>query len=115
MFLDMNNYKEALVVRLKGKLDHHTSRSTKNKIDINFDDRNMKHIILDMNEISFMDSSGIGLIMGMYQKVKDRDGKMIVVSDNRYVDRIVKMSGLLKIIDFYPSLEEAKRQVEGVE
>lgn len=115
MFLDMNNYKEALIVRLKGELDHHTSRSTRNKIDNNFDDRNMKHIILDMNEISFMDSSGIGLIMGRYQKVKDRDGKMIVVSDNRYVDRIVKMSGLLKIIDFYPSLEEAKRQVEGVE
>lgn len=113
MFLDIKTYKNAMIVNLKGELDHHTSTSTRNKIDRDFNDSNIQHIILDMREITFMDSSGIGLIMGRYQKVKSKNGRMIVVSDNKYVDRILKMSGLLKIIEFYPDIDLAKKNLEG--
>jgi len=96
-----------LIVKLKGELDHHTSEATRRKIDSSFIDKNLLNIILDLRELTFMDSSGIGLIMGRYKKVKDRQGNLIIVSDNRYVDRILNMSGLLKIIDKYKTIDKA--------
>ena len=59
-----------------------------------------------------MDSSGIGLIMGRYKNVIENKGKIAIISSNVYVDRLIRMSGLLKIIKAYKNLEEALESLE---
>lgn len=99
--------KKTLIVKLKGELDHHNSETTRNKIDRYFVEKGLDNIILDLTEITFMDSSGIGLIMGRYKNTVSKKGKLIVVNNNSYIDRILKMSGILKIIELYPTLDDA--------
>ncbi len=101
-----NNY---MIVRLKGELDHHTSEDARKKIDGQYYNNNLLNIILDLRELNFMDSSGIGLIMGRYRNCTDRKGKVSIVSTSPYINRMLKMSGLLKIINIYESIEEAIR------
>jgi|SRR5699024_7325852 len=103
----MKESNENLIVKLKGELDHHNSETVRKKIDRYFLENSLDNIVLDLTELSFMDSSGIGLIMGRYKNVTSTNGKLVVVSNNSYINRIFKMSGLLKIVDMYPTLEKA--------
>ena len=71
MNLSMDIVGNSLIVKLKGELDHHRSESTRMKIDSNFNGKNLINMIMDLNELTFMDSSGIGLIMGRYKNVTE--------------------------------------------
>lgn len=103
----MDVLKNYLIVKLKGELDHHTSEDLRKKIDQQYYKNNLLNIVLDLRGLSFMDSSGIGLIMGRYKNCMERKGKIYVISTNPYIDRILKMSGLLKIVNTYSSIDEA--------
>ncbi len=102
---DISN--DYLIVTLNGELDHHTSEDVRKKIDQIYYNNNLLNMILDLNRLKFMDSSGIGLIMGRYKNCKEREGHVSIVSTDPYIERILKMSGLLKIINIYPTIDEA--------
>jgi len=101
--------KDYMIVKLKGELDHHTSEEARKKIDKQYFNNNLLNIILDLRELNFMDSSGVGLIMGRYKNCMNRNGKISIVSTNPYINRILKMSGLLKLVKIYDTIEEAIR------
>ena len=58
-----------LIIRLNCELDHHISEQIRKRIDNIIDTKAIKNIIFDFEKVSFMDSSGIGVIMGRYKKV----------------------------------------------
>lgn len=101
--------KDYLIVKLKGELDHHTSEDARKKIDGQYLNNNLLNIVLDLRELNFMDSSGIGLIMGRYKNCTSRNGKVSIVSTSPYINRMLKMSGLLKLVNVYETIEEATR------
>lgn len=102
-----------LIVHFYGELDHHISEKSRASIDQKYMGNNLKNIVFDLAQLTLMDSSGIGLIMGRYKLVQANNGKIALISTNVYVDRIIKMSGLLKIIDVYTDLEDALSNLEG--
>ena len=101
-----------LIVHFYGELDHHITEIARLKIDQKYSENNLKNIILDLSQLSLMDSSGIGLIMGRYKNVTEKKGKMAIVSSNVYIDRIIKMSGLLKIIKVFANIEDSLEYIE---
>lgn len=104
--------KNNLIVHFYGELDHHISEKARLKIDQKYKENNLKNIILDLTHLSLMDSSGIGLIMGRYKNVIEKKGKIAIISSNVYVDRLIRMSGLQKIIEVYKNLAEALESLE---
>lgn len=107
----MEKHKNNLLVQFKGELDHHNTENARKKIDQEYSDHKIKNIILDLRGLTFMDSSGIGLIMGRYKNCVGENGKVVIVNDNNYVNKILKMSGLLKIIDVYFNIELAAKNL----
>lgn len=107
MLLSMEVNNKNLIVKFKGELDHHSTEKARQKIDQYYFEENLNNIILDLRDLSFMDSSGIGLIMGRYKNALEKKGKLLLVSNNAYIDRIIKMSGLLKIIEMCANIELA--------
>ncbi|MDR7857143.1 anti-sigma F factor antagonist [Tissierella sp.] len=107
MYLSVEKYKNNLLVQFKGELDHHTTENLRQKIDQQYFDQRLKNIILDLRGLTFMDSSGIGLIMGRYRNCIEKKGTVAIISDNSYVDKMLNMSGLLKIIKVYTTIESA--------
>ncbi len=107
MNLSMKVINEYLIVSLNGELDHHTSEEIRKKVDQKYFNQNLKNIILDLRGLKFMDSSGIGLVMGRYKNCKEKNGDVAIVSTNPYINRMLNMSGLPKIINIYSSMEEA--------
>lgn len=104
--------KRALLVRVLGELDHHKASRIKDEVDSALCSSNAINIIFDFTELEFMDSSGIGVIMGRYKKTRTLGGRIVVFGVNAGVLRIMEMSGIDKIIKLTPSLEKALRLLD---
>lgn len=98
---------QCLVIRISDDLDHHKVLSLRDEADSLIEKERIKNIVFDFNGVNFMDSSGIGMIMGRYKRVIFTGGKVGVVSVTDSVDRIFRLSGLYKIIEKYDTVKEA--------
>lgn len=105
--MDYDIVDDYLIVKLSGELDHHTSESLRRKIDRYYSSKNLSNLILDLRDLKFMDSSGIGLIMGRYKMCKDKKGNISIVSTSPYINRMLKMSGIYQIVDVFSDIDEA--------
>ncbi len=101
--------KRALLVKVDGELDHHIAQKIKAEVDDKMRSTNAVNVIFDFSELSFMDSSGLGVIMGRYKKARTLGGRVIVFGVNAGVLRIMEMSGLSQIIKLTPNYEKAIR------
>ncbi len=99
--------RRCLIIKLNKELDHHNALLIRERADKLIEKNHIKHIIFDFSGASFMDSAGIGVIMGRYKKVIFIGGKAAVANVNSTIDRIFRLSGLYKIIEKYDSVEAA--------
>ncbi len=79
---------------LWGDIDHHTSQNIRMTIDNAVQEKLPKLLNIDFKNVDFMDSSGIGLIMGRYKKMDSIGGKLLVVNVPHYIARVIRLSGL---------------------
>lgn len=87
-----------LIIRLKGELDHHEATILREAWQNKLREGTVKHVILNLEEVSFMDSSGIGVLLGRYKEIVQLGGELVVCSVNPALRRIFDMSGMFKII-----------------
>ena len=90
---------KTLEVTLQGELDHHTAVETRERLDALLAGRNVQNVILDLSKLTFMDSSGIGVLIGRYKLVHRKGGHMAVRGVPSQVDRVLELSGVYQIID----------------
>ncbi len=83
-----------IIVRLCGDLDHHVTEQIRNEIDETVESKGIKNIAFDFKNVNFMDSSGIGLIMGRYKRIKPMGGEIFVCNLNCQMQRIFGLFGL---------------------
>lgn len=99
MEIKMENIGTTLVVKVAGEIDHHTAPELKDEIDREINLRNIINLVLDFDGVSFMDSSGIGVLIGRYKQIQARGGRTMVIRVRPQVDKILEISGLKKILD----------------
>lgn len=105
--IEMEQHRKALIVRLKGELDHHTAEIVKARLEEAIGRGDSQHIVLSLRELVFMDSSGLGVILGRYKQITGKGGKMVVCDVNSHMYRLFEMSGLFKIVSMEPSEQAA--------
>lgn len=87
-----------LYVGLCGELDESTSIETRAALDKLIDDFKNTKLVLDMSALKFMDSTGIGVLLGRYKKLKAKGASLLIASPSPTVDRILKLSGIYDIM-----------------
>ena len=92
----IDNY---LCVRLPEEIDHHKSAYICENADKLILGEKVNNVVFDFEDTRFMDSSGIGIIMGRYKKIACFGGKVFVIHADRQIKRILHMSGLNKVIE----------------
>lgn len=97
---------QVLIVRLSGELDEHTALETRTSIDDRLR-RGGQHLLFDFRKLSFMDSTGIGLILGRYKEIHPAGGSLAYFGADKPVQRLLKISGLLRIGKLYTTEEDA--------
>ena len=91
-------YADAVVVRLIGELDEHTASQVRPTIDMAIDMCRQRTFIFDFSKLDFMDSTGIGMLLGRYKKLKQRGIEAKICGPNRLVDKILNTAGIYSII-----------------
>ncbi len=109
LYLDVKLLKKGttLVIRIMEDMDHHSALYLRQKIDSEIIKSTVKNIIFDFSKVNFMDSSGIGVVVGRYKNIQKLNGRAAIVNANPKIMQIFEMSGVLKIIPAYTDLEDA--------
>lgn len=111
MLIEKKIERQTLLLYLKGELDMNTSENLRQTIDNEIDRRGIRTVILDLQEVSFIDSSGLGVILGRYKKLLPMGGKIMISNVPPHIYKIMELSGLPKIIQFYS--EDTLSQEDG--
>ena len=101
-----------LEVKLEGEIDHHSAVNVRSDIDELIFDLRPKKVVLDLSEISFMDSSGLGLIMGRYALIKDLGGTLSLRAPTVAVMKILSLAGMERMIKIERSIKEDGKNEE---
>ena len=96
-----------LKINLKGEIDHHKSLIIKEEVDHHIEKHKIKKVLFNFKDVSFMDSSGVGMIIGRYKILQKLGGKVGVVHLTPRVNKIFEMSGLYNIVNFFGNEREA--------
>ena len=89
---------ETLVVRVGGEIDHHSAVAVRTGIDQTIATLRPARVLLELSAVDFMDSSGLGLIMGRFALVKQYGGTFAVLDPSPAVMKIMKLAGMERMI-----------------
>ena len=87
-----------MYVLLCGELDEHSANYTRITLDDMFDKPTFKKIIIDLSELDFMDYTGIGVLIGRYKRMKDKNIPIYIANPSSHAVRIFKITGLYDIM-----------------
>ncbi|GAB6933543.1 anti-sigma F factor antagonist [Calditerricola satsumensis] len=107
LHVELETKRDVLIIRLAGELDHHTADALREQVDAIMNREKIRSIVLSLADLTFMDSSGLGVILGRYKRVAQLGGEMVVCSIHPTIYRLFELSGLFKILRIEESEWEA--------
>lgn len=87
-----------LKIKLRGEIDHHTATTIRNAMDSEIYKKRPRGLILDMSSVGFMDSSGLGLIMGRYAVMKELGGEVVIQNPSPAIEKIMFLAGMERVV-----------------
>lgn len=100
MALKLENNENSLTAYLDGELDHHSAKGIREEIDETIERIKPETLTLDFRNVSFMDSSGIGLVMGRYRAMQMFNGKVVVKNASKHIRKVMRLAGLDRLANF---------------
>ena len=97
--LDYERRRQTVTVRLENELDHRAARQLRSELDALLQDASIRRLVFDLEKLNFMDSSGIGFIIGRYKLMARRGGSVAVVNADCRMDKIFRMAGLYELVE----------------
>jgi len=101
---------DAVTAFLSGEIDHHNAPAARAVIDTFIVKSRPKKLTLDFGSVSFMDSSGIGLVMGRYKYISGYGGELRITGLSDHAYKVMKLSGIEKIAHIQRKREEEKNE-----
>ena len=98
MKVDIKNDKGRAVALISGEIDHHNASAARSEIDHYIVTALPKELAIDLGGITFMDSSGIGLILGRSKLMKECGGRLEIRNAQPYIKRVLKLAGIERIV-----------------
>lgn len=96
--LKVFNDGKRITAALSGDIDHHSARLMREELDCIIERSQPELLILDFEEVGFMDSSGIGLILGRMKSVRATGGELLIKNARAEIAEVVKLSGLSMLL-----------------
>ena len=101
MELELKQIRNTLVVRVKGEMDMLVADKLRKEIDRKLETKQITNLVINLEKVTFIDSSGLGVIIGRYKKISNLSGKMYIVGASPSVHKILMFSGINKLISLY--------------
>lgn len=90
-----------LLVRLRGELDHHWADRMRERVDRELARHPAGSLLFNLSGVTFMDSSGVGALLGRYRQISAKGGRMVICEAPAVIAKITEISGLARMIPFF--------------
>lgn len=104
---------EATVVTVQGEVDVYTAPKLREEIQRLFDG-GAKHVAVDLAGVAYMDSSGLGVLIGALKRAREAGGNLVVAAPTPRIARILDVTGLSRIFGVRASIDEAVQALKGL-
>lgn len=98
MDIDYCSKEKKLYIKITEEIDHHTTEIIRRKMDYEITRYMPREVVFDFSKVSFMDSAGIGLLIGRYKLAKMLGGTASIINASRTIKKVLEMSGIIRII-----------------
>ncbi|MEW6181684.1 MAG: anti-sigma factor antagonist [Bacillota bacterium] len=115
MMLELDTAGDVLIARLNGEIDLKVADELRQDLERALDSHLIRHLVLDFETVSFIDSTGLGVILGRYKRVAGAGGKLGLLGLRPGVKRVLEFSGVLRIAAEFTSRNEALEAFGGGE
>ncbi len=86
------------VIYLEGELDEHSARMIRDDVDKFIESERLRSLTLDMAGVSFVDSTGLGFVLGRYKKMREKHAELLLASVPAHVDKVFRASGVYNFV-----------------
>ena len=115
MHLKFQMTDDILIASAFGELDHHSAGTVRDEIDQTMEAFKCRHLVFDFEKVTFMDSSGIGVVLGRYNKVTKKGGRIFLAGCSEFVEKILYMAGVFTVVDKQRTVGDAICLLKGQE
>lgn len=112
--VECSRHGRTLVVRLQGELDVATAPAVREEVDAFWLSQGGGHLLLNLGRITFLDSSGLGVILGRYRRTQQVGGRMVLVAPPESIVPTLQLSGIYQLVRVHATEQEALADLEGV-
>ena len=109
--IKISPFTDGLLIKICGELDSSKTLVYREKIHREIAKNGPRFLLFDLKECSFIDSSGIGLILGRFNEVEKVHGNVGFINLNDYSRKVIRISGLFSILKEYKNLQEFKKEM----
>lgn len=107
--VQMEQKEQYILVTLQGEVTLGCTGETKEKVKAYAEQQKQYHILVDMTDVSFIDSSGLGVMVAWFKMCNQQQGKLVFYGLNNHVSRIIGYAKLDKIFTIAETLEDAEK------
>ncbi|MGD0154038.1 MAG: anti-sigma F factor antagonist [Thermacetogeniaceae bacterium] len=102
---------DTLIVKVYGEFDLHAADYARRDIDKYIRAQGAKHIVFDLGDLTFIDSSGLGVILGRYRHISEKGGRVAIFGVPPTILKVMEISGLTRLIPFYADFASALQSI----
>ena len=115
MELSFKRKNKTIIILVSGEIDHHTSKELRQQTESALMQMGGRNIIYGFEQVTFMDSSGIGMMIGRYKQLQMLGGRLAIVGADDKILEIIRLSGLMQLFPSFQTMDEALTYTEGRE
>lgn len=97
MKIDVKKQAGDVVIFMDGELDESVAREIRDEMDYIIDHNQFNNIVVDFSKLHFMDSTGIGVLLGRFKKLRAQGKDLLIRNPNKQIDKILAASGMYKV------------------
>jgi len=98
---------DAYVVTLRGEIDAFTAPSLRDDLRALVEEQGARTVVVDLKTVMFLDSSALGALVGVFRRLRERDGELRIVRPGTTASRIFELTGLDAVLDLYADQKDA--------
>lgn len=108
--IDVGEKNGVVLLKLNGEVDVYTAPKLKSRL-VDLVDQGKFKIVVDLEEVDFMDSSGLGVLVGGLKRVRSHDGAIALICTQENILKIFRITGLVKVFPIFENQDQAVQSV----
>lgn len=107
MALELKRIGNVIVIKISGEFDLQAADYCRQEIDQKIRIEGVNDLLFDLEKVTFIDSSGLGVILGRYRKARENNGRVAISNASSRILKILELSGITRLIPVYPTTSQA--------